>query len=116
MVGAIFHCLKGKARQDEGVGEGASNRFAKRKNKKQWCEDSLVAAADHKGGRKPMEGTLNHFKKLLEGPCPNHAFLGKHLYKDYSLMRRFLSGDSNKGEHEKDPAPTADDAEEKARS
>ena len=28
-------------------------------------------------------------------------------------MRRFLSGGSNKGEHEKDPAPTADDAEVK---
>ena len=28
-------------------------------------------------------------------------------------MRRFLSGGSNKGEQGKDPAPTADDAEEK---
>ena len=28
-------------------------------------------------------------------------------------MRRFLSRGSNKGKHEKDPAPTADDAEEK---
>jgi len=37
----------------------------------------------------------------------------KHLYKDCSLMQRFLSGGSNKGEQGKDPAPTADDAEEK---
>ena len=37
----------------------------------------------------------------------------KHLYKDYSLMRRFLSGGSNKGEQGKDPTPTIDDAEEK---
>ena len=72
-----------------------------------------MAAADRKGGWKPMEGTLNHFKKLLKGPCPNHAFLVKHLYKDCSLMWRFLSGGSNKGEHEKDPTPTMDDAEEK---
>ena len=28
-------------------------------------------------------------------------------------MRRFLSGGSNKGEHGKDPTPTADNAEEK---
>ena len=56
-----------------------------------------MATADLKGGRKPTEGTLNHFEKLLEGPCPNHA----------------LSGGSNKGEQEKDPAPTVDDAEEK---
>ena len=33
-VGAIFNRLEGKARQDEGTGEGTSNRSAKRKNKK----------------------------------------------------------------------------------
>ena len=72
-----------------------------------------MAAADRKGGRKPTEGTLNHFKKLLEGPCPNHAFPIKHLYKDYSLMRRFLSRGFNKGEHGKDLDPTTDDTEGK---
>ena len=50
-----------------------------------------MAAADRKGGWKPTEGTQNHFKKLLEGPCPNHDFSIKHLYKDCSLMRWFLS-------------------------
>ena len=49
----IFDRLEGKARRDEGAGEGTSNRSAKRKNKKQRREDSLVAAADRKGGRKP---------------------------------------------------------------
>ena len=103
MVGAIFDRLDGKARLDEGAGEGTSNRSAKTKNKKQRHEDSLVAAADRKGGWKPMEGTLNHFEKLLEGPCLNHTFPVKHLYKDCGLMRWFLSGGSNKGEHGKDP-------------
>ena len=98
MVGAIFDCLKGKARRDEGVGEGTSNRSTKRRNKKQWREDSLVAAADRKGGRKPAEGTPNHFEKILEGPCPNHAFPAKHLYKDCGLMRKYLSRGVNKGE------------------
>ena len=41
-VGAIFDRLDGKARQDEDTGEGASNRSAKKKNKKQqrkgWSE------------------------------------------------------------------------------
>ena len=97
-VGAIFDRLEGKARQDEGTGEGTSNCFTKRKNKKQRHEDSLVAAADRKGGRKPTEGTPNHFEKLLEGPCSNHAFPVKHLLKDCSLMRRFLSRGANKGE------------------
>ena len=72
-----------------------------------------MATADCKGGRKPVEGTLNHFEKLLEGPCPNHAFLVKHLLKDYSLMRKFLSRSSNKGEQGKDPPPTTDNADEK---
>ena len=72
-----------------------------------------MATTDRRGCRKPAEGTLNHFEKLLKGPCPNHAFPVKHLLKDCSLMRRFLSGGSNKGEHGKDPAPTTDAAEEK---
>ena len=112
-VRAIFDHLKGKARWDEGAGKGTSNHSAKRKNKKQRREDSLVAATDHKGGRKPIEGTPNHFKKLLEGPCLNHAFPVKHLLKDCILMRRFLSRGSNKGEQGKDPPPTTDNAEEK---
>ena len=77
-VRAIFDHLEGKARRDEGVGEGTSNHSAKRKTKKQRRVDSLIAAADRKGGRKPTEGTPNHFKKLLDGPCPNHAFPVKH--------------------------------------
>ena len=113
VVGAIFDRFDGKARWDEGAGEGASNRSAKRKNKKQRRDDWLVAATDRKGGRKPAEDTLNHFKKMLEGPCTNHAFPAKHLYKDCGLMHKFLSGSSNKGEQGKDPPPTTDDAEEK---
>ena len=46
-----------------------------------------MAATDRKGGRKPTEGTPNHFEKLLEGPCLNHAFPIEHLYKDYVLMK-----------------------------
>ena len=70
MVGAIFDRLEGKARRDVGTGEGTSNHSAKRKNKKQRREDSLMAAADRKGGRKPMEGTPNHFKKNARRAVP----------------------------------------------
>ena len=52
MVGAIFDCLKGKAKRDEDIGEGASNRPSKKKNK-QWREGSLVAIADRKGVGSP---------------------------------------------------------------
>ena len=70
-----------------------------------------MAAVGHKGGRKPLEGTSDHFEKLLEGPCPNHSFPIKHIYKDYGLMKRFLFRGSNKGEHGKDPDPTVDNVE-----
>ena len=96
MVRAIFNRLKGKAKRDEDISEGASNRPNKKKNK-QRREGLLVATTDHKGGQKPAEGTPDHFEKLLEGPCPNHAFPIKHLYKDCVLMKRFLSEGSNKG-------------------
>ena len=48
-VGAIFDCSDGKARRDEDASEGASNRPAKRKNKKQRRDNSLMATADCKG-------------------------------------------------------------------
>ena len=82
VVGAIFNSPKSKVKQDEDASEGTSNHCTKRKNKKQWCKDPLMAAADRKGGRKPTEGAPNHFEKMLEGPCPNHAFPVKHLLKD----------------------------------
>ena len=72
-----------------------------------------MAAAHRKGGWKPTEGTLDHFEKLLKGPCLNHAFPFKHLYKDCILMKRFLCGGSNKGEHRGDPKLAVDDAEGK---
>ena len=99
----IFSRLKGKAKRDEDASEGTSNRPNNRKNK-QRREGSLVAAADHKEGQKPIEGTPNHFEKLLKGPCLNHAFPVKHLYKDCCLMKRFLSRGSNMGEHRGTPS------------
>ena len=72
-----------------------------------------MATADRKGDQKPTKGTADHFEKLLEGPCPNHALPIKHLYKDCALMKWFLSEGSNKGEHRKEPKLTTDDAEGK---
>jgi hypothetical protein len=73
-VGVIFDHSKGKAKRNEDVDEGTSNRSGKKKKNKQWCEGSLVAATEQKGKRVPTEGTLDHFEKRLEGPCPNHAY------------------------------------------
>ena len=49
-VEAIFDRLNGKARRDKDTSEGASNCPAKKKNKKQWREGSLVATANRRGG------------------------------------------------------------------
>ena len=69
-VRAIFDCLDGKVRRDKDTGEGTSNHSVKKNNKNQRREGSLMATADRKGGWKPMEGTPNHFKKLLmPKPC-----------------------------------------------
>ena len=72
-----------------------------------------MATADRKGGQKPAEGTPDHFEKLLKEPCLNHAFPVKHLYNDCGLMKRFLSGGSNKGEHRKDSKLATDNVERK---
>jgi len=65
-AGAIFDRPKGKAKQDKDTDKGVSNRPNKKKNK-QWREGLLVATTNRKGGRKPAEGTLDHFEKLLKG-------------------------------------------------
>jgi hypothetical protein len=57
-----------------------------------------MAAAEQKGKKMPTEGTLDHFEKMLEGPCSNYASLFKHMYKDCSLMKQFLSSGSKKGD------------------
>jgi len=84
----------------------------KKKNQKRRG-GSLVATAEQKAGRAPTEGTLDHFDKLLEGPCPNHAFPINHMYKHCSLMKRFFIGSSKKWEQKKRPEAEADDAGEK---
>jgi hypothetical protein len=76
-VGAIFDHSRGKAKRDKDADKGTSNRSKKKRNK-QRHGNSLVAAAERKGKRAPTEGQLDHFEKLLEEPCPNHAYPVKH--------------------------------------
>jgi hypothetical protein len=85
----------------------------KKKKSKQRFEDLLVAAAEHKGKKASTKGALDHFEKLLEGPCPNHANPVKNLYKDYGLMKKFLARGSKKGDEKRKLDPSEYDAEEK---
>ena len=72
-----------------------------------------MATIERKADRAPAEGTPDHFDKLLEGPCPNHTFPIKHMYKDCSLMKRFFTNGSKKWEQKKKPEAEANDAREK---
>ena len=58
-----------------------------------------VKAPPHKGarrtrrisdGRPTQQGQPDHFDKLMESPCTNHAYTVKHIYKDCELLKRFL--------------------------
>ena len=49
----------------------------------------MVAMADRMG-KQPQLGLPNHFSKLMDSPCTNHAYPIKHLYKDCELLKRFL--------------------------
>jgi len=111
-IGAIFDRSKGKAKREEDVDEGTSNRQNKKRNK-QRHKDRLVAIAERKRGQPPPEGTPGHFDKLLEGPCPNHEFPVKHAYKDCNLMKRFFAGNSIKGDRRRKPEEERKDAGEK---
>jgi hypothetical protein len=35
---------------------------------------------------------VDHFEKMLEGPCPYHEGPVKHAMKDFNLMKRYLGG------------------------
>ena len=50
---------------------------------------TLVTIADRMG-KQPQQGLPNHFNKLMDSPCTNHAYPVKHLYKDCELLKRFL--------------------------
>lgn len=39
----------------------------------------------------PTEKSTDHFKKMLEAPCPNHHHPVKHTYKDCGLLSKILS-------------------------
>jgi hypothetical protein len=64
-----------------------------------------VAAVECKGKKASAKGAPKHIKKMLEGPCPNHVYLIKHAYKDYGLMKKFLSKAPRRGGEEEARPP-----------
>jgi hypothetical protein len=53
---------------------------------------------------------MDHFKKLLEETCPNHAYSIKHKLRYCSLMKCFMTTGSLPRGMEIDEAPTMGDA------
>ena len=106
-VGAVFSggWDKGKAKREH-QDEGPSMQRGKKNKKDQRRSDSsaLVTAAD-RTAKQPQQGLPNHFNKLMDDPCPNHAYPVKHLYKECELLKRVLrqAGGSKEGDG-KEPA------------
>jgi hypothetical protein len=77
-VAAALNTPQGKGKQVVDHAEGTSSRFKKKKkNDKCRRDDNFVAAVERKTSRpkgnpgKPAP-TRDHFKKLLDAPCPHH--------------------------------------------
>ena len=92
VVGVVFNggWDKGKVKRTD-QDEGPSTQRGK-KNKKDWRRPdntALVVMADRMG-KQPQQGLPDHFNKLMDSPCTNHAYPVKHLYKDCELLKRFL--------------------------
>jgi hypothetical protein len=51
---------------------------------------STAAHSDKCQVRPPMD----HFKRLLEEACQNHAYPVRHKLKDYGMMRSFMTSGS----------------------
>ena len=100
-VGALLHHTtpeKGKGkRSDGGAGEGASGSKPNKKNKSRLSGEPLVAVTGKKGAKRPAKELSNHFEKKWNGPCPNHEFPVRHLMRDCSLMKKFVTQQETEG-------------------
>jgi hypothetical protein len=50
----------------------------------------------------------------MEGPCSNHDFPVKHLFKDCDLLKRYLKGELAPASNGKQSEPCKDNKEEEA--
>lgn len=88
---AIYCHHKWKAGHDKGSDKGINDYFDTQRKRGRRERADVLAAMVSQMGRRPLTGeTANHFKRLLEGPCPNHRCLVQHAYKDFELLREIL--------------------------
>jgi hypothetical protein len=95
-VAATLNTPQGKGKQVVDHGEETSSRFKKKKkNDKCRRDDNFVATVERKASRpKGNQGkpapTRDHFKKLLNAPCPHHKVPVKHTLRERWLMKNYV--------------------------
>jgi hypothetical protein len=47
-----------------------------------------------RSSRRMVRSPIEHFKRLLEKACPNHAYPVRHKLKDYEMMRSYMTSGS----------------------
>jgi hypothetical protein len=118
-VAGMLNTPQGKEKQVMDQGEGTSSHFKKKKkNEKCRRDDNFVAAVERKTSRpkgnsgKPTP-TRDHFKKLLDAPCPHHEVPVKHTLGECRLMRNYVKSTlkSKTADHpdKQDPSHDNDD-------
>ena len=91
-VGAVFSGGRDKGnakREDQDEGPSTQRGKKNKMDRRRLANSALVSVADRMG-KQPQQGQPNHFDKLMESPCTNHAYPVKHLYKDCELLKCFL--------------------------
>ena len=76
-VGAVFSGGqdRGKAkREDQCKGPSMQRGKKNKKDRRRPANSALVAMAD-RAGKQPQQGQPDHFDKLMESPCTNHAYV-----------------------------------------
>jgi hypothetical protein len=99
-VAAMLNTPQGKGKQVVDHSEGTSSRFKKKKKKqndKRRRDDNFVVAVERKTSRpkgKPTKPapSKDHFKRLLDAPCPHHEVPVKHSLRDCRLKKNYVNG------------------------
>jgi hypothetical protein len=97
-VVATLNTPQGKGKQVMDHDEVMSSRFKKKKkNDKRRRDDNFMAAVERKASR-PMGNqakpalSKDHFKSLLDAPCPHHEVPVKHTLRECRLMKNYVKG------------------------
>jgi hypothetical protein len=96
-VAATLNTPQGKGKQLVDHGEETSLGFKKKKNDKCRRDDNFVAvvkrkASHPKGNPAKPAPSRDHFKRLLDTPCPHHEVPVKHTLQECRLMKNYVKG------------------------